>query len=61
MKMILDNRPISIKEIADDVGIFLGTCEIIFTDISGMKLAAANIVPKLVNFEKKKQRCIDIA
>ena len=30
-KIILDNRPITIREIADDVGISLGSCQAIFT------------------------------
>ena len=39
---ILDNRRITIREVADDVGIYI--------------CAAANIIPKLLNFEQK-QRC----
>ena len=37
-----------------------GSCQAIFTDILGMKCAAAKIVPKLLNFEQK-QRRMDIA
>lgn len=59
-KMILDNRRITIREVADDVGISFGTCQAIFTDVLGMKRAAAKIVPKLLNFEQK-QRRMDIA
>ena len=40
-KMILDNRRISIREFADDVGISFGSCQAIFTDVLGMKRAAA--------------------
>ena len=43
-------------KIEDDVGIPLGSCQAIFTDILGMKRAAAKIVPKLLNFEQKYHR-----
>ena len=58
--MILDNRRIAIREVADDIGIFFGSCHAILTDVLGMKRAAAKLVPKLQNFEQK-QRRIDIA
>ena len=48
-KMILDNRQITVREIADDVGVSFGLCQAIFTDILGMKRAAATIVSKLPN------------
>ena len=37
-----------------------GSCQAIFTDVLGMKCAAAKIVPKLLNFEQKQHR-MDIA
>ena len=46
-KMILDNRQITIREVADDVD----TCQAIFTDVLGMKHEAAKIFPKLQHFE----------
>ena len=52
-KMVLDNRRITIRSVADDVDISFGSCEAIFTDILGMKCAAAKVVPKLLNFEQK--------
>ena len=55
-KMILDNRRITTREIADDVGILFGSCRAIFTDVLGMKSAATKIVPKLLNFEQKQCR-----
>ena len=58
--MILDNRGITIREVADDVVISFGSCQAIFTDLLAMKRAAAKIVPKLLNFEQK-QRRMDIA
>ena len=59
-KLILDNRRINCREVADDIGISFGSCQEIFTDVSGMKRAAAKIVPKLLNFQHK-QRRMDIA
>ena len=59
-KMILDNRQISIREVADDVGISFGSCQAIFTDVLGKKLVATKIIPKLLNFEQQ-QRSMDIA
>ena len=59
-KVILENRRITIKVIADDVGISFDLCQAIFTDVLGMKLALAKIVPKLLNFEHN-QRSMDFA
>ena len=50
-KVILDNRQITIREVADDVGISFGSCQAIFMDVLGMKRAAAKIIPKLQHFE----------
>ena len=50
--MILYNHRITVREVADDVGISLGSCQAIFTDVLDMKRAAAK-VPKLLNFEPK--------
>ena len=54
--MILDNRGITIGEVADVVGITFGSCQAIFTHVLGMKRAVAKIVPKLLNFEQEKRR-----
>ena len=59
-KIILDNRRNTIREVADDVGISFGSCWAIYTNVLGMKRAAAKIVQKLLNFEQK-QPCMDIA
>ena len=55
-KMILNNRLITIREVADHVGISFGTLQAIFTNFLGMKLEALKIVSKLL-----KQRRMDIA
>ena len=54
-KIILDNRWIAIKKVADDVGISFG-----FMDVLGMKHAAVKIVTKLLNFKQQQGR-MDIA
>ena len=59
-KIILENRQISIREVADGIGISFGSCQAILMDVLGMKRAAAKIVLKLLNFEKN-QGCIIIA
>ena len=59
-EMFLDNRRITIREIAGDVGISFGTCQAIFMDVLGMKRVATKIVPKLLIFGQN-QRRMDIA
>ena len=44
-KIILYNRLITIRKVADDLGISFGSCQAIFTDVIGMKRAVAKIVP----------------
>ena len=48
-KIILDNRRITIREVADDVGISFGSYQVIFTDVLGLG-TAAKIVPKMLYF-----------
>ena len=59
-KMILANRRITIRKVADGIGISFGSCQVIFVDVLDMKRAAAKFVPKLQNFEQI-QRRLDIA
>ena len=58
--MILDNRPITFRNVADDVGISFSSCQAIVTDVLDMKYRTAKIVPKLKHFEQKYHR-MDIA
>ena len=53
--MILDNHRITIREVADIIGISFGPCQAIFTNVLGMKRATAKIIPKLLNFELRKR------
>ena len=40
-KIILDNRRITVREeVADNVGIWFGSCQALFTDVFGMKCVA---------------------
>ena len=48
--MILDNRRIIIREVADYVGVLFSTSQAIFTNILGMKQKAAKCVKKIVKF-----------
>ena len=52
MKMNLDIRRITIREIAADVDILYGSCQAIFTVDLGKKRMAAKIFTKLLNFEQ---------
>lgn len=58
--MVMKNRRITIREVAEDVGISTGSCHAIFSDVLGMKRVATKFVPKSLNFEQK-QRRISIA
>ena len=59
-EMVMNDRRITIREVADDVGISIGLCHEIFSNVSGMKRVAAKFVPKLLNF-KQKQRRMEVA
>ena len=49
-KMILDNRRITIREVADYVGISIVSCQAISTDVLGMNRT------KFLNFEQRQRR-----
>ena len=46
-KLILDKRRITIREVADDVGLSFGSCQAIFREVLGIKRAAVKIILKL--------------
>ena len=52
-KIVVDNRRITIIEVAEDVGISVGSFHAIFSDILCLKRVAAKFVPKLRNFYQK--------
>ena len=55
-EMVMNDRRIIIREVADDDGISIGSCHEIFSNFLGMKRIAAKFVPKLLNFEQKHRR-----
>ena len=55
-KIILDNLRISLREVADDVGISFAKFQAIFTNFLGMKRAPVKIFPILINFGQNQRR-----
>ncbi|UYV77429.1 hypothetical protein LAZ67_15000998 [Cordylochernes scorpioides] len=55
-KMILANRRITVKEVAEDLNISIGSCHSIFINDLGMRRVAAIFVPKLLNCNQKQHR-----
>ena len=55
-EMIMNDRRITIREVADEVGISIGSCHDVFANVLGMKRVAAKFVPKLLNLEQKQRR-----
>ena len=55
-EMVMNDCRITIREVADDVGISIGSCHKIFSNVLSMKRVAAKFVPKLLNFEQKQRR-----
>ena len=53
-EMVMNDRRITIREVADDVGISIGQCHGIFSNVLGMKRVAAKFVPKLLNLEQNR-------
>ena len=46
--MTLDNRRITNRELADDIGISFGSCQEMFTNALSMKCVEVKMVPKLL-------------
>ncbi|KAG5315042.1 SETMR methyltransferase, partial [Pseudoatta argentina] len=59
-KIVLANRRITVREVAEDLNISIGSCHSIFTNDLGMRRVTAKFIPKLLNFDQK-QHCINIA
>lgn len=55
-KIVLENRHVSLREIASEVDISYGSAEHIVLDILGMRRVAAKLVPKDLNFIQKHHR-----
>ena len=59
-KIVLANRRITVRKVAEDLNISIGSCHSIFTNDLGMIRVAAKFVPKLLYFDQKQHR-INIA
>ncbi|UYV74812.1 hypothetical protein LAZ67_12001111 [Cordylochernes scorpioides] len=55
-KIILANRRITVREVAEDLNLSIGSCHSIFINDLGMRRVAAKFVPKLLNCNQKQQR-----
>lgn len=55
-QLILSERRITLREIADECGISYGSCQSIVHDHLGMRRLAAKFVPKLLNFQQMAMR-----
>ncbi|XP_046674962.1 protein GVQW3-like [Homalodisca vitripennis] len=58
-KIVLANRQIIVREVAEDLNISIRSCHSIFTNDLGMRQVATKFVPKFLNFDQK-QQCITI-
>ncbi|KAL4121902.1 hypothetical protein QTP88_014322 [Uroleucon formosanum] len=60
---IISDRRLTVKEVANEVGISIGTCHSILSDTLGMKRVSAKLVPKLLTEEQMEHRigvCLDL-
>ncbi|UYV80271.1 hypothetical protein LAZ67_18002251 [Cordylochernes scorpioides] len=55
-KMILANRRITVREVAEDLNISIDSCHSNFINDLGMRRVAAKFVPKLLNCDQKQHR-----
>jgi hypothetical protein len=49
-KMVMIARRITIREVADGVGISIGSCHNLYSNVLAMKRVAAKFIPKLLTF-----------
>ncbi|UYV66841.1 hypothetical protein LAZ67_4003052 [Cordylochernes scorpioides] len=55
-KLILANRRISVREVAEGLNISISSCHSIFINDLGMRRVGAKFVPKLLNCDQKQHR-----
>lgn len=55
-KIVIKNRRITIREVPEDVGIFVSSCNAIFSDILSMKHEARKFVLKVLYFDQTNRR-----
>ena len=54
--VVRNSRRLTVREIADDCGIFVGSCDAILTDDLHMKRVCAKFVPRLLTDDQREQR-----
>jgi len=54
--IVLNNRRMTVREIADDCGISVGSCDAILTEDLHMKRVCAKFVPRLLTDDQREQR-----
>lgn len=57
---VMENRHLTVRELADDVGISIGSVDAILSDVLGLKRLSAKLIPKSLDFLQKQHR-IDVA
>ena len=55
-KIVMNDRRITIREVADDICISIGSCHEVFSNVLGTKRVAAKFFSTLLNFEQKQRR-----
>ena len=50
MKIIMENRRITIREVAEDIGISVGSCHAIFSEMFGQKVCGSEVRSKIAEF-----------
>ena len=55
-KIVLANRRITVREVAEDLNTSIGSYHSIFTNDLGITRVAVKFVPKLLNFNQKQHR-----
>ena len=56
--VVHNNRRLTVREIADDCGIFVGSCDAILTDDLHMKRVCTKFVPRLVTDDREQRQTI---
>ena len=54
--IVRNNKRLTVREIADDCGISVGSCDAILTDDLHMKLVCAKFVTRLLTDDQREQR-----
>ena len=58
-ELVLANRRLTIRDIADKIGVSKGSNNTILKDVLGLKHVKSRLVPKMLNFLEK-QRRVDV-